>query len=1356
MGLATLNEAGKVGFIEIKLLDNSISSAIYNTWNVKACKAKNNGNADGCSETLLLSEGSLSNDVYIVVPTNFIPNNKAFDIILTDGGGDTIDYLSVGYTAQQDNSCTLKYDWNAAVSNSHDYRRMPDGTGDWENAGSGDSGGNTGGGPNEGELGACSVIFPDGIQSHTDGGVLTFNNLAKLTNSPDNILDTTEDIIDGAGWQKNTCDTEDCVASGSSVSFVSYNDFPSGGSVINLSNGDDLTINPGVYESISLNNQNVLTLEAGDYQIETFFSVSDQSTIEVVDGGLARFFVQGSINLGDAIELNTASNAGKFLLYSKNNIVIGNNNIIEAFIYSEGNVTLNNQAQVNGAVTANHVTLISEAQVDFNQDVPDFGDFCDALPAENIALYRFEQTDFTTQIDDTSGNGNHAENLNGGLSTPDGKYCRGFESENWSLDDQIADAFRSSLDVDIDIGIRGAISFWFNSSIDWHQGDERILFDATLEPNIFALEITQDGRLRFAFEDSANDVFIVEEQSAVSRGSNTWYYVTVTWDYSSDTFSLYVDGALVTQQTKSTNGVMPDFARVVFGDNASSYTQSGNSVMPSPVSSRGNYDEVRIYNRVLTQAEIQTDMNDNNGCSVIDHYRIDTRDQQGITCQADEIIIKACADASCSNTYPDAVDVKLLINSVEHKTVTVSGVDGTTTTYPHTTVGNAALSLDQTYKCTNTLATTPCNVTFKDSGFIISDIPMQISGKSSAEGFNSTALSLRAVEKNTTTGVCDNVFPDNTDVAVNLSYTCAGGDCKDLLSLSNNGNSYNLSDTASAKDLYFSNNSTANFTLKYPHAAKFILNAQKDVEVTDSDNNTIIKDFSASSNAFVERPFAFKLDFLSDTNSANAFAQDGSSNPDASKSAFKKAGETFKLTATAVQWQNGQDNSPIDGIPDDFSAINSNQTAENFSDGPLTIIDALLLPKVSDGGVEGTLATELSNSFVNSIITNEYNYSEVGIIKLSANLFDGDYLGAGDILGEVTNVGRFTPAYFTQTVESHGSLNAYHYGTCSPITNDWAYAGQTRERSGSAVGAISYTDYLAPIIHISAYNLGKAITQNYTATGFMKLPASGITIPAPVEDNATARLFPTVVDEKVFISPSMSVGDEPIASATKGIVSYAFNILDHFIYEHNKHSKLPPFSASIPFLITEVEDTDLVRLYDGSDTNITATEKVITQGVEVRFGRWLLENSYGPETSPLPVTMFAQHFDGTSFINNAKENCLIPIVGSKVITGDIGDAGLNLWDYRLVDLDASDNLLPSHTAATVENKSFMAGLYQWLIFSAPGGNKQGSLNVEYQVPPWLQYDWNNDTNFTNNPSAKLTFGIFRGNDRIIYQREIEK
>ncbi|OUR77237.1 hypothetical protein A9Q75_15380 [Colwellia psychrerythraea] len=749
--------------------------------------------------------------------------------------------------------------------------------------------------------------------------------------------------------------------------------------------------------------------------------------------------------------------------------------------------------------------------------------------------------------------------------------------------------------------------------------------------------------------------------------------------------------------------------------------------------------------------------NDGTPPSVIDHFEIDTLDGQGITCEADQIIIKACADASCNTVNPDAVDVKLSINGVEDKTVTVSGNNGTTTSYPFITVGQASLSLDQTYKCTNSPGITPCNVEFKDSGFIISDIPMQISGKSSSEGFNATTLSLRAVETNTTTGSCIGTFPNDTDVAVNLSYSCAGGDCKDLLALSNNGNSYNLTKTATSQDLYFSTGSTAIFTLNYPHAGKFIINAQKDVEVEDSDGSKIIKDFSVSSNAFVERPFGIKLDFSNDSNDSKALAESSGGLIDTGGSPFKKAGESFTLTATAMQWVSGQDEtgagSVPDGIPDDFVVFNKNTLkANNFAGGEVTINNTLLLPNPGNNPVLNIIESNSFNASTSSL-NNKYSFDEVGIIELNSTLASNDYLGAGDILGKVTNVGRFTPAYFTQTVESHGSLNAYHYSSCDPITNDWAYAGQTRELSGVSVGAISYKE--APIINITAYNLKDGITQNYTEPDFMKLVKGGIDITAPVADDEELRL-PIVAGEKIMLSSVMNRGEDPVVTTTKGVVSYTFNELDDFVYEHTKHSKIKPFPAKIPFLVTRVEDGDKINLYAGSKTDITATQKVITPGVEIRFGRWLLENSYGPETSNLPVSMFTQIFDGTTFINNKEENCLVPEVGDIENTGNVGDGEMDLWHYRLADIGVPDNLLPSHTSPNVEAKKFVSGIYQFLFFLAPGDGRQGSLSFEYQVPPWLQYDWNNDESFTNNPTSTLTFGIYRGNDRIIYQREVSR
>ncbi|MCJ8295368.1 MAG: LamG domain-containing protein [Colwellia sp.] len=426
----------------------------------------------------------------------------------------------------------------------------------------------------------CSVIFPGGQSFAGSGSIVTGSN-------------------------RPLCNGVNCA----------FEDFTSVGSI-------NLDSNLGSFP----NSFGSWTFADAEYN---YYSAApdDENYRLFTSGGTSVIYISGSPvfkkGAGLNVPLSGTGDPSELLIVVNGDLKIEENSVVNGFIYVNGDVVLEKGITFNGAVSASGSFDVKEGgRYTFDSSMLDDFDphgFCEpVVPAGTLlALHRFEQTDFTTQIDDTSGNNNHAEKLTYGKSTPDGQYCRGFESEGWNLDNQISDGFRSNLDVDNGIGIRGTVSFWFNSTINWNQGDERILFDATLEPNVFALEITQDGRLRFAFEDTANDVFVVEEQSAVNRDSNTWYYVTASWDYSNDTFALYVDGELLTQQTKNTNGLMADFTQLVFGDNASTYTQSGNAVMPSPVSSRGNYDEVRIYNKVLTQSEIQTDMNDANGCPIL-------------------------------------------------------------------------------------------------------------------------------------------------------------------------------------------------------------------------------------------------------------------------------------------------------------------------------------------------------------------------------------------------------------------------------------------------------------------------------------------------------------------------------------------------------------------------------------------------------------------------------------------------------------------------------------------------------------------------------------------------------------------
>lgn len=742
-------------------------------------------------------------------------------------------------------------------------------------------------------------------------------------------------------------------------------------------------------------------------------------------------------------------------------------------------------------------------------------------------------------------------------------------------------------------------------------------------------------------------------------------------------------------------------------------------------------------------------------CGVaFDHFELDTIDGQGLTCEADEITIRACADATCSALVTAPYEVELLVNGANNRTITVTG-GSVTTDYVYTSVGNAALSLAQTYQCKGS-NTTPCDVTFADTGFIFSNILTQLSGKPSNTGFNNSDLFLQAVRTDNNTGACVGAFPDGGDIPVNLSYNCDDGTCTEALLLSNNGNSYNVTTTLASYPLRFGTDSKATFVINYPDAAQLTLNAQKLIEVEDSDGNNVMKDFNNSSNAFVERPFGFFIDVIGNPDPAAT---------DENGSVFKKAGEDFIVELSAVVWQNNQDGNN-DGVPDNGADLSGNDVTVNFGkeSAPETaaVTYALVAPSP---GVTGALTIINEFTFTDGVASdNSVSYDEVGIISLTANLTDNSYLGVSDVQGHEPFVGRFTPDHFVQTIADgeEGNLIAKHGATASCSMLDWVYTGQLTADEGT----IRYLN--EPVLTITAYSAASTVTENYIGA-FAKL--TNVDNEDVNSENKITFSQPLTMHGNLLPLTGEVLGTGTISVFSGGILKYHLPDLHRYVYTRDAASEVAPFDANFVLPFSEFKDSDNVTFKPSSGSTdyferphfyqldaVPLVTPEFDNTVEVRFGRWLLENSFGPETSPLPVTMFTQHFDGTSFITNDEESCLVPKLATKVITGDIGDAGLNLWDYRLVDDDSSDGLVPNDTSASFAdvNKSFVSGLYRWLLFSEPGAGKIGLLKVEYQVPPWLQYDWNSDDSFTDNPTATLTFGIYRGNDRIIYQREIEK
>ncbi len=99
-----------------------------------------------------------------------------------------------------------------------------------------------------------------------------------------------------------------------------------------------------------------------------------------------------------------------------------------------------------------------------------------------------------------------------------------------------------------------------------------------------------DGYFYFRFYDSGSSL-ITTRYASSNFSTGTWYYLAGTYDRT--TARYYVNGAQVHTQA-STNAIASNSNNVNFGANAGS--------QPFP----GTLDDVRIYNRALSAAEVQT------------------------------------------------------------------------------------------------------------------------------------------------------------------------------------------------------------------------------------------------------------------------------------------------------------------------------------------------------------------------------------------------------------------------------------------------------------------------------------------------------------------------------------------------------------------------------------------------------------------------------------------------------------------------------------------------------------------------------------------------------------------------------
>lgn len=159
VGKATLNEFFKDqsnqandpdDFAEIKILDTTLTEAIFGNWRVQICErdaAGNNNDSDGCSGYIQVANFTDKSLPWLVLKDgsigDYINFKTGFDAVLLDENNYVIDYLTVDSYKGTESvlGCTiptgqLPYDYATSAPGTSDkfISRIPDGIGEWQGA----------------------------------------------------------------------------------------------------------------------------------------------------------------------------------------------------------------------------------------------------------------------------------------------------------------------------------------------------------------------------------------------------------------------------------------------------------------------------------------------------------------------------------------------------------------------------------------------------------------------------------------------------------------------------------------------------------------------------------------------------------------------------------------------------------------------------------------------------------------------------------------------------------------------------------------------------------------------------------------------------------------------------------------------------------------------------------------------------------------------------------------------------------------------------------------------------------------------------------------------------------------------
>lgn len=590
-------------------------------------------------------------------------------------------------------------------------------------------------------------------------------------------------------------------------------------------------------------------------------------------------------------------------------------------------------------------------------------------------------------------------------------------------------------------------------------------------------------------------------------------------------------------------------------------------------------------------------------------------------------------------------------------------------------------------------------------------------------GSVSNQMILRAVETSTETQACMARVTGSQNV--NMSYECVNaGTCvrdKDLEisgTAIDENNVLNVVDYT-AVNLSFNAEGEAPFTARYFDVGEIRLHAQLALPATPATPTQAAESavtLIGSSASTVVIPADLRI---TEVKTTAAIPSSAVINPGTTTtgSGFTPAGEPFTVVVQALG---------TSGV------IAPNFGRESPAEGITLTTKSLVMPV---GGASPSLAS--GSNFVATTTPGEFqnnsvSWNEVGTLTLQAEIADSSYLGADNVIGtESGAVGRFYPKEFTLA--------------SSVVTNGCASGGFTYMSDSSLTYRPVHVGYT-----VNALTAQGLVASNYdTDLGYpvssfryvLENNNNGIDLSsrmfAPLANGWGAGQWIIPLTENSGFSRLMSVDGEGIDG---------------------------PFNSAQLGIIIDENGVDTVNFSPSNITqNIKTSGDCLTAGdcnsvplgsaLNFVFGRLTTESVFGPEVSSLFMPFQTEVWNGVEFVQNTADNCTV-LSASDVMfnTGALSSESNRTQSVGENSSTGSFSILDTGISISIANGD--AGLH----FSAPGMTNTGTIDVDINLThyPWLRFDWNQDLDNANDnyvPQSSVTFGSYRGHDRVIFWQE---